>query len=243
MNNTQTLLLLTRPIDHAQRDADYFAQHNINCALAPMLEYENINFDNWHWSGYEGIVITSAQALKAIQNIGIPTDTSVFCVGDQTAATAKNNGFNNVFSANGTAQDLIELIKIYIKKNNLRSLLYLRGYDISVDILDALQNENIKCDSLICYKAQQTQNITQNVLTLITQNKIKAIAFYSRRSAANFDRLVRVHNIAKHLKTIKALCLSDNVLECVQALDWAQIYVSPQADGQKFKEFIIKTLN
>lgn len=238
-------LLLTRPAEQAQQDAIWFAGHDIDCLMAPMLEYRPVEFEPPDLSRYQGLIITSAQGIRSFAghlNTGhraIP----VYCVGDQSAQAALDAGYTIVLSASATATELMALIKSVTRSaDSHKPFLYVRAFDISVDIQAALRDHGIACDGLVTYQAALGDNLPPLCVQAITTGTLDAIAFTSVRSAQNFKRLVCVYNLDKQLKSIKALCLSSNVLECIQPLEWKGAYVCPHPDGDTFRAFIRGTM-
>lgn len=205
-----------------------------------MLEYKPADFSLSNLQRYQGIIITSAQGVRALAERSLEREVPVYCVGDQSAAEAKACGYKNVYSAHGTAEELTALILKHISGE--KPLFYARGADISVDIEAALAQKNIGCESIITYKAELVNQIPAPCVQAIQSGKIQAAAFTSVRGTKNFMRLVCVHNLSKHLKTINALCLSDNMLQYIQPTEWADARVCPKPDGDAFREFIRQSL-
>lgn len=237
--NTHQQLLLTRPIEASEQDKRWFSERGISSIISPMLTYQYNKFIIEPVQNYEGIIITSAQSVRALSTRTIERNVPLFCVGNQSADTAKAQGFKNVISARGTALELIELIKS--RKRTAKPYLYARGADISTDIEAALKECAIPCESVIAYKATLTQAFSAPCVQALMKGTIYAAAFTSVRGAKNFARLVCVNNLSNQLKTIKALCLSNNVLEYIQTLEWADTSVCPMPDGEAFKEFILQS--
>src|SRR5262245_26161466 len=106
-------VLVTRPLpDGATTAADLRAQ-GFEVVTAPMLRFEPFGFSDDAEVPYGGIVVTSANAVRAVESqiaksplLKLP----LFAVGEHTAATARAAGFGKVFSADGDAVALRALI-------------------------------------------------------------------------------------------------------------------------------------
>ena len=70
------------------------------------LETKKINLQN-----YKAVIFTSSNAIKFINLEKFDSKIKCFCVGSSTELTARQAGFLNTCSSEGTVDSLIELIK------------------------------------------------------------------------------------------------------------------------------------
>src|SRR5262249_30260001 len=129
--DTLMAVLVTRPLpDGATTAADLRAQ-GFEVVAAPMLRFEPFGFDAEAETPYGGIIVTSANALRAIeaQLAGSPLlKLPLFAVGERTAAVAHAAGFKKIVSADGDAAALRDLVIEAAKAKKLKKkspLLYL----------------------------------------------------------------------------------------------------------------------
>ncbi len=105
-----------------------------------MMRYEAIPFHDEDDAAYDGVVITSANAIRAIENhpsrlhlFGLRT----FAVGDYTAEAARSAGFKDVVSAKAGARELSDLLVKSVATGELKrgaTLCYLAGADLAHDL-------------------------------------------------------------------------------------------------------------
>lgn len=242
MSGNSKTILVTRPTLLSQKDAAFFQEKGFQTLIAPMLEIGAIPFSMPDLTQYQGLIFTSASAVRIFCEVSEDREMPVYCVGQQTSQYALKQGFLNVHAADG---DVLSLVDMIAADKELQSchFLYLRSLYISNDLAALLEKKGIRCASCEIYDAQMTDAFPPEVLQSIQGRQVDAIGFMSARSAENFVHLVRAQKLENCLKDTKALCLSDSVLECVRILDWASTHVSPSADGDVFREFCVSVLN
>src|ERR1700738_3415389 len=131
-------LLVTRPLPDAERTAAALRRQGHQVDIAALLRIESIpaaELDRGPWSA---LVVTSANALRAIEwhpRRAALLELRVFAVGPRTAAAARAAGFLDVIEAGGNVQELTEQIRASAKaqSESRDPLLYLAGQDRSGD--------------------------------------------------------------------------------------------------------------
>ena len=89
---------------------------------------KKINFQN-----YKAVIFTSSNAIKFLNVDKFDSKIKCYCVGKTTEFAARQAGFLNTFSSEGTVDSLIELI-IRSFENKSGKLLYLSSEFISKDL-------------------------------------------------------------------------------------------------------------
>src|ERR1700726_1723986 len=132
--------LVTRPYPDNEATGSVLRARGFAVLLAPVLRFEPLSFRDDPEAEYGAVIVTSANALRAIEPqlaghrlLELP----VFAVGEHTAAAARAAGFNQVISAAGDAAALRERVLESVRTKQLkknRALLYLAGSDLSSDL-------------------------------------------------------------------------------------------------------------
>src|SRR5215467_8521162 len=130
-------VLVTRPLPDGETTAADLRARGFEVVAAPMLRFEPFGFSDDSEAPYGGIIVTSANAIRAVESrlagsslLKLP----LFAVGERTAAVARAAGFDNVLSADGDAAALRDLVMETAKAKKLKKkspLLYLAGEEIS----------------------------------------------------------------------------------------------------------------
>lgn len=222
-------ILTTRPAEDGDDYAGQLQAEGFQTLSAPMLEIKTKEFDVPDLSKYQGLLFTSANALRVFAGATPRRDIAVYAVGGHTAEAAESAGFTPVYSADGNAEDLARFVTE--KAGNAdKPFLHVRGEHISRPLHVLLGAQGFKVDLLPVYTAQMAEGFSPETLDSLKTGRIQAVTFFSRRTAVNFLDLVEQQGLSAELKSIKALCISDEVLKCVQPYSWAGTFVSEAPD-------------
>ena len=225
----RSLVLITRPVDDGRRFADELARSVIEPLLQPMMEIVSLGFIPPDLSRYQAMLVSSANALRVFCAKVSARDMRMYVVGKNTQEEARTQGFPDVISADGTADDLMDSVVARAEKDGL-PLLHVRGEDVAKPLDEMLRVQGFKVENLIVYKARFVGGFSTEVLKKISDGSVNIVTFFSRRTADNFMRLVDENELGGALGGIKALCISSDVLECVRLHSWADTYTAKTSD-------------
>ncbi len=237
------LIVITRPQPEADDYAQELKAYGFDVFVEPMLIYQSVDFIKPDFSDYDGVLLTSSQALAAFFDQYSAADAMRFegrvhCVGKHTARQARAYQFKNVVSVDGTGKDL-ELHVSMLENAQRGRFLHVRGRDVAFPIGDSLREKKIAIDDLVVYEAVPVGGFSHAFADLLGRGAIGVVTFYSKRTAENFLHLIKGSGFESTLSGIKALSISPRVLECVRMHLWADLYVSETPD----REGMLKVLN
>lgn len=182
---------------------------------------------------YDGVIVTSVHGAD-IFHLADPAwlGKPFYCVGGSVAAALKGKGVKNICLIASVAIALVQEVGALCRSDNSR-ILYLRGRDVAFDVKSTLTEANIRVDELVCYEALSVEKFSDTFLRSLENSEISAITFFSKRTATVFLECVRISNVQNNLKDIKALCISDGVLDYLHSVFGRNIVVSdtPDANG------------
>jgi uroporphyrinogen-III synthase len=212
-------LLVTRPEPDNERTAAALRARGHSVMLAPLLGIEPQPAADLGPGPWGGVLITSANAARAIAAhprkaelmadlMGLP----LFAVGRRSADAAREAGFADVVSADGDAAALARLVATRPEKPQVRlPLLYLAGEDRAADLAGALAAQGIATRTVVVYRAVVATSLPPDVKDALAAGAIDGVLHYSGRSADAFTALALAAVIdLKHLVT-KHYCLSAEV--------------------------------
>lgn len=215
-------VLITRPKHTGQALAHELEALGYETLQNPILNIRPEAFDAPDLSRYGGLIFTSAHAIRIFADHCPDKSIPVYCVGDQSATIARDHGFIDICSASGTVLNLQQLL-IDMHKDKSLPLLYVRGVDIKQELVEMA---DLKIEELVVYKADVVEEITDEVAHALDNETIDVALFFSKRSAAVFINTALQNGFEQQLQRIKALCISESVLEYVRNLNWAQAHAS-----------------
>jgi len=229
------LVVVTRPEPDASDYADELKSHGFDVFIEPMLEIEPADFDAPDLDAYDGVLVTSANALRFLDPRfrGEDSHLVVYCVGKYTAQAARDAGFANAISVDGTGADLLAYV-LALPDVRQKRFLHLCGDYVAFPLVTKLCEEGVPAKSLVVYKSVQVDEFSDFFVGLLqdkqADGQVEAITFFSKRTAEAFVRIVRKTESESALAGIKALSISDAVLECVRVLPWQAAHCSKTPD-------------
>ena len=222
------VILVTRPAPDDQATAEALRLRGFAPLLAPMLAFQALPFRDEIDDGFNGLILTSANAIRAIAThpmLPRICDLPAFAVGARTAQAARDAGFRDVRSADGDAGALRELIVATVPARK-RSLLYLSAADISRDLGAELAARGIRVSSLAVYRMAELDELAEPVRAAFAGGAVEAILHYSRRSAAAFVKAARRAGVEISALALPQVCLSDQVATALREAGASRLIVA-----------------
>src|SRR5580700_2879924 len=229
-------ILVTRPLPDGETTASALRAKGFEVLLAPMLRFEPVTFHDDSDAPYGAVIVTSANALRAIDGklqasplLKLP----LFAVGEHTADAARAAGFAKVISADSDAAGLRERILASVKAKALkktRPLLYLAGADLARDLAGELGERGFTVVTQTTYRMVALSSLPYEVCDAFTANRIEAVLHYSRRSARAFLESVRAAGVEISALSIPQCCISAAVASVVRDAGATQVMTAAAPD-------------
>ena len=230
-------ILVTRPQPDNETTGASLRARGFDVLLAPMLRFEPMALLEDEDADYAAIIVTSANALRAIEPqlpghrwLKLP----LFAVGDRTAAAARRAGFSRIISAEGDSQDLRELIlaKARGKKREFGRgpLLYLAGADLSRDLAGELGEHGLTVVTRTTYRMVASSDLPPEALEAIAANQVQAVLHYSARSARVFVDAVRAAGVEISALAVPQCCISANVATVLREAGASRVALASSPD-------------
>lgn len=218
-------VLLIRPLIDALPVAQSLKAKGIVSHLYPLFKPCALSFPPLETP--QALIITSKNALRAIEGYEDLKKFPLYVVGDQTAQLAQALGFSTVISASGTSQDLTQLI---LRQAHPKSgiLWHLSGEMIKEDIVQKLQAAGLRAKRQIVYRIEGVEDLPPALLSDLQTQKISHVLFFSSQTTFFFVNLLKTHQLEKAACHLTALCLSQDVAEKARPLKWKKIWISPR---------------
>ncbi len=222
-------VLLIRPLADALPLAKLLESKGVKSHLYPLFEPHFLPLPPLKTP--QGLIITSKNALRAIEGYEELKKVPLYVVGDQTARLAQDMGFSKVSSASGTSQELIELVLNHAHPQK-GVLWHLSGEITKGNIANELRTEGFEAERHIVYHIQEAENFPETLLSDLQKEKISHVMFFSPHTTTIFVKLIIKNALEKHAFRMTALCLSHDVAEEAGSIEWKKIWVSPQPTTQ-----------
>lgn len=225
----QPKILLLRPEKQAQSYGQELEELGYAVFKEPILNIETVSKDVPDLHVFQAILITSINALHVLAEAVSDRDMPLYVVGPNTLAAAQRLGFSQIVSGKGRAEDLVGLVGRLRSPDN-GPLLYVRGQDVAFDMRQALEKSGFDVKEHVAYAAIPKAALSETLISAIKDKQIQAIPFFSKRSAEAFFECAQAARLTPFLDDIKALCISESVLEYVRSKSGAETYTAETPD-------------
>ena len=229
-------ILVTRPQPDNDTSSAALRARGFDVLPAPMLRFERLPFHDDADIHYGAVIVTSANALRAIADQPIKETLlklPLFAVGERTAGAAREIGFAKVISADGDATALRDLLLERVKAKTLKksaTLLYLAGADLARDLAGELGERGFSVVTHSSYRMAPVINLPAEVSEAFAAGRIEAVLHYSRRSARAFFAAAGIAGVEISALAIPHICLSDQVASVARDAGATQVMVAKSPD-------------
>ena len=110
----------------------------------PTLSIASANMKPINTKDYDGLIFTSANAVRFLKLKNDDKKIKCFCVGNLTERSLRLKGFNNTIAASGTVYAMQLKNLIINTEKNIKNLAYLCGDVISYELDKELRQEGFK---------------------------------------------------------------------------------------------------
>jgi len=241
-------VLVTRPHPDDEATAAALRARGFEVLRAPMLRFEPVPFHDDADARYGAIIVTSANALRAISShladsrlLKLP----LFAVGQHTAAVAREAGFAEVITAGGDAGALRDLVLGAVKSKQLKkasTLLYLAGADLARDLAGELGEKGFTVVTHTTYRMIPASSLPREICDAFVANQIEAVLHYSRRSARAFLEAARSGGVEISALALPQCCISATVAAVLRDAGATQVTAAAGTDENALFEALSRAL-
>ena len=217
-------ILLTRPLEDSKDLIIKFKSLGHKVSHLPVIKIKSIEYNQPNFLNYKGIIFTSANAVKNLNLTKINRNINCFCVGSSTEKIVKENGFQNIFSAEGNVNNLKEIIlQNFDKKEG--SLLYISGEIISSKLDKDLTLEGYTVNRIINYVAIHNDKINEEFLKDLKSSIPDIIFIYSENSAKSYLNLMKKYGLFDIWMNTNLMCLGEKASSVLNEIKWKKIFL------------------
>ena len=205
-----TKILLTRPQKISEKIANNLTKKNLSFLIQPLFSIIKINDFNLPTKDPQAILISSFNAVFALEKLDVNQNILILAIGENTATAIKELGYSNVIFADNSSVSLLRLAQQKLDKSN-GLIIYLSGQIITLDLEKELLNMDFETQRIVVYKTKEIEKFSEQTIVEITNNNISEIWIYSQNSAKIFYKLIKKYNLFEYLKQIKILSFSQHI--------------------------------
>ena len=217
-------ILLTRPLDDCKELILRFKSLGHKVSHLPVIKIQNVNYDKVNINEFSGIIFTSSNAIKNLNTSDINKKINCFCVGSSTEKVAKQNGFQNIFCAEGNVNNLKEVI-LQNFDNRSGNLLYVSGEIVSSNLDKDLISEGYKVKRIINYSVLPVEEIDEEFINNLKSSIPDMVYVYSENSAKNYLNLLKKYNLLDYWMNTNLMCLGEKTSSVLNEIKWKKIFL------------------
>lgn len=241
-------ILVTRPAPDNEKTAAALRARGYGVLLSPMLRFEPAAFDDEGDTAFDAVVLSSANAVRAIDHhparpklILLP----VFAVGGHTAQVARDAGFTNITIADGDAVSLRDRVIESATAGKLKKkarLCYLAGADLARDLAGELGARGFTVVTLTAYRMIPVAGFSNAVSDAFRAGSIEAVLHYSRRSARAYVDAARADGVEISALALPQCCISETVAGVLREAGATQVAAARTPDESAMFDVVDRTL-
>ena len=217
-------ILLTRPIEDCKELIIKFKSLGHNISHLPVIKIESKKYQEENFNEYGGIIFTSSNAIKNLDIKKINKNIYCYCVGLATEKTAKLNGFQNIYTADGNVNNLKEIILQTFNTNNGR-LLYVSGEIVSSNLDNELIFEGYSIKRLINYSVLPVEDLDLKFVDILKSSMPEIVFIYSQNSAKNFLNLIKKYQLVDLWMNTNLMCIGEKTSSVLNEIKWKKIFL------------------
>ncbi len=217
-------ILLTRPLEDCSEMILKFKSLGHQVSHIPLTNIEKVNCEKIKFSDYGGIIFTSANAVKYLDQNNIDKKIKCFCVGNFTEKKARSLGFQNTIAAEGNVSNLKELI-LQSYETKSKNLLYISGEIISVDLDQQLMKEGYGIKRVINYRVKHNQKFNESFVKDLKLNMPDMVYIYSQNSAQSFLSFVKNYQFESLWMNTNLSCIGEKTSSILNEIKWKKIFL------------------
>lgn len=220
-DNAGPILILTRPADAARRFLAELGDAAVGLTVieSPVLGIRHLDapIPQGHWAA---LILTSENGAAAAARMGLAPGLRAWCVGERTAAAARDAGF----VPTSAGRDAAALVAAILAAGDHGPFLHVRGEHAAVDIAARLAAHGIVCGQVIGY-AQEERPLTEAALAALGGKRPVVLPVFSPRSATLISRQ------AVLAAPLCIIAISSAAAAPFQGLADAEVTVADRPDG------------
>jgi len=217
-------IVITRPKEDSLHLIEKLMKLGHSVTHLPVIKIEKLETKKINLENYKAVIFTSSNAIRFMNIEKLDLKIKCFCVGSITEFTAKQAGFINTYSSEGTVNSLIELIMRTLDTKSGK-LLYLSSEFISKDLDNDLIRAGYSVDRISNYTSLPIEQIDETTLNFIKKNQPDVFFIYSSKSAKNLFNLINKYSLLNIVTHSNLMCISEKVLLVLKQIKWKKVFI------------------
>ena len=217
-------ILFTRPLEDCHEMILKFQSLGHEISHLPLINIEGLKHNTPKYSEFEGIIFTSANAIKFLDIKNIDKKIKCFCVGSVTEKKARSVGFQNIFAAEGNVNNLKELILQNFNSSEGK-LIYISGEVVFSNLDSELISNGYSIERVINYRAKPIEKYDDDFIEKLKLKMPEIVYIYSQNSAINFLKMIKNYQLETLWMNTNLMCISEKTSSILNEIKWKKIFL------------------
>jgi uroporphyrinogen-III synthase len=235
-------ILITRP----EPDAEPFARElnalGIEAVCQPLLVTRYLTCDWGALRNAAGVIVTSRNAVRALaqsSHLARAVHLPVFAVGEETEKQARDAGFSDIRTGEGTAEALA--LRIGREWPQTAPLVHIAGEQRAFPLAEKLGFAGFTVATVIAYSMAPRPAFDDDVIAMFRAGALDGVVLMSPRTADVYADLCARHGINDAASAVPAFCLSAQIAERYRArAPRVPVSIAERPDRASLLELIAK---
>lgn len=211
--------LLTRPRENCAEFAHALILRGHDALIVPLMRVELTDVSDFDPAVYAGVLVTSANGVRALAQRTADRHMPVLAVGPQTAAQARQVGFADVVSADGNAATLAAAIPgRFAMPGPLLHACGTEARQISVP--------GYRIDRIALYRTVSAGTLPECAAKALREKTLNGVFVFSPGGARTLARGIRQAGLDDFCTAIDAYCISEAAAKVLTPLPFAHFYIA-----------------
>ncbi len=223
-------VVITRAENEAAHLASAVEQIGCEPLIASMMEIQ-YSEEPIDLTDFQGVVITSGNAVRALEKATEEREIPLYCVGPQTRKLAESLGFTNVKNSYGGVKNL----PIFLNRETTPDkgpLLFIHGGNLAGNPVQELAQGGFRTASRRVYFAGAIETLPEDVRAEFEKPDTPEIAtFFSIRTYKLFRAAMEKEGLLPKLRDTVAVCISPAVADFVREIKWKKVHSADDMTG------------
>ena len=217
-------ILFTRPLEDCHEMILKFQSLGHEVSHLPLINIEGLKYEPLIYSGFRGIIFTSANAIKFLDIKNIDKKKTCFCVGSATEKKARSVGFQNIFAAEGNVNNLKELILQNFNSSEGK-LIYISGEVVFSNLDSELISNGYSIERVINYIAKPIEKYDDDFIEKLKLKMPEIVYIYSQNSAINFLKMIKNYQLETLWMNTNLMCIGEKTSATLNEIKWKKIFL------------------
>ncbi len=222
-------LLITRPQEDASPVADLLRARGFDVVIEPLMTIRYETTEPVVLSGVQGVLITSANGVRALARVTELRDVPLLAVGAASARAARDLGFEQVAESGGDVAALADVAQTRFDPQ-IGPLIHVAGTVTAGDLGGQLETAGFTVDRRVLYDARPVAALSPGLCEMLAAGEIDGVLLYSARTAGLWVSLLAAAGLSEPGKKMTAFCLAPAVAHALAPLTGLLVSVAPTPD-------------